>query len=104
MFLDRLVPSVYAIAISVSAVLIFGEIVPQAVMMRYSFELGAFFSPVVWILMFVTFLIAKPIALLLDCILGHEHGEHKFETKRSILYNPRFSPLHPSNCFSHVCL
>lgn len=36
---------------------------------------GAYLAPLLWILIVVTFLIALPIATILDCVLGAEEGE-----------------------------
>ncbi len=50
------------------------RIIPQAVCTRYGLAVGAFFAWPVRILMWIVFIIAFPIAKLLDCVLGHQHG------------------------------
>eukprot|EP01090_Pellita_catalonica_P000899 TRINITY_DN10641_c0_g1_i1.p1 TRINITY_DN10641_c0_g1~~TRINITY_DN10641_c0_g1_i1.p1 ORF type:complete len:431 (-),score=88.70 TRINITY_DN10641_c0_g1_i1:784-2049(-) len=72
-FLDRLVSPVLAIAISVSLILFFGEVAPQAVCSRYGLAIGAFFAPFIKVLMTSVFVITWPIAILLDILLGTEH-------------------------------
>jgi len=72
--LDRLVHPAVAIAMSVSLVLLFGEIIPQAVCTRYGLQIGAGLSWLVWILIGALFVIAWPISKLLDFLLGSDHG------------------------------
>lgn len=71
-FVDRLLNPMAAILISVTAILLFGEILPQAVCKRYGLEIGAYLAWLVRLLMWIFFPIAYPIALLLDWMLGEE--------------------------------
>lgn len=71
-FLDRLLNPVAAILISVSAILIFGEILPQAVCRKYSMQIGAYLSWLVRIVMIITVPISWPLGKCLDWLLGHE--------------------------------
>mmetsp|Transcript_4906 Transcript_4906/g.7270 ORF Transcript_4906/g.7270 Transcript_4906/m.7270 type:complete len:516 (+) Transcript_4906:3-1550(+) len=90
-FLDNIVHEVLAIVISVSFVLIFGEILPQAVCSRWGLAIGAILSPLLWFLIIVLSPIAWPIAKLLDCILGHSH--HSFFRRAQL---KEFVKLHGS--------
>lgn len=73
--LDRLLGGGFAAVFSSTvAIVIFGEIIPQSICVRYGLELGAFFSPYVLILMYILYPVAYPIAVLLDYILGQDHG------------------------------
>jgi len=83
-FLDELVPTYIAIIMSVSFVLVFGEILPQAVCTSNPLKIGAQFSFIVKGLMFIVYPLAWPIAKFLDCILGHGGGNH-FLYKKSEL-------------------
>lgn len=74
LFLDRISDPVTAIAVSVTAVLIFGEVVPQAICTRYGLAIGAHLSFLVKFLMLITLPISWPLSKLLDCVLGTEHG------------------------------
>eukprot|EP01091_Cochliopodium_minus_P020807 TRINITY_DN920_c0_g1_i1.p1 TRINITY_DN920_c0_g1~~TRINITY_DN920_c0_g1_i1.p1 ORF type:complete len:541 (+),score=135.35 TRINITY_DN920_c0_g1_i1:225-1847(+) len=73
-FLDRLVGAAPAIIISVTCVLFFGEIIPQAICSKHGLKMGYYLSPIVWVSMALFFPIAYPVAKLLDFILGHDHG------------------------------
>jgi metal transporter CNNM len=73
-FLDSLVPSYLAVLISVSAVLFFGEIIPQAVCTGPSqLKIAAGIAPVVRFMMVALGIIAYPIAKILDKLLGVHH-------------------------------
>eukprot|EP00180_Rhodochaete_pulchella_P002584 Plantae.Rhodophyta-Rhodochaete_pulchella.ctg3968.p1 GENE.Plantae.Rhodophyta-Rhodochaete_pulchella.ctg3968~~Plantae.Rhodophyta-Rhodochaete_pulchella.ctg3968.p1 ORF type:complete len:623 (+),score=112.75 Plantae.Rhodophyta-Rhodochaete_pulchella.ctg3968:259-2127(+) len=69
-------------AVSTVIILYLGEIVPQAVCHKYGLIIGAFTSPIVYVLMFITWPIAWPSAKLLNWVLGSEH-ELRY-TKREI--------------------
>ncbi|KAJ7394294.1 hypothetical protein OS493_000096 [Desmophyllum pertusum] len=73
-FMDRISSPVIAICVSVTAVLFFGEVVPQALCTRYGLAIGSTLAPFVKLLMVLLFVIAWPISKLLDCLLGHEHS------------------------------
>ncbi|KAJ3141918.1 hypothetical protein HK100_005572 [Physocladia obscura] len=63
-----------AVLFSTILVLVFGEIIPQAICARYGLRVGAIFAWPVRILIWILFIIAFPIAKLLDYILGHKDG------------------------------
>eukprot|EP01118_Nematostelium_gracile_P013181 TRINITY_DN4951_c0_g1_i1.p1 TRINITY_DN4951_c0_g1~~TRINITY_DN4951_c0_g1_i1.p1 ORF type:complete len:478 (-),score=117.32 TRINITY_DN4951_c0_g1_i1:11-1378(-) len=70
-FLDRISSPVIAILISVTMVLFFGEIIPQALCHRFGLAIGAKLVPLVQLLMLLLFVIAYPISKVLDHLLGH---------------------------------
>ncbi|XAR52967.1 hypothetical protein NMG60_11021318 [Bertholletia excelsa] len=72
-FLDSLISAYGAILISVTLILLFGEIIPQSVCSRYGLIIGATVAPVVRVLVWVCFPVAFPISKLLDYMLGHGH-------------------------------
>ncbi|CAN6450314.1 unnamed protein product [Victoria cruziana] len=72
-FLDGLVSAWGAILISVTLILMFGEILPQSVCSRYGLAVGAAVAPVVRVLVWICFPIAYPISKLLDYLLGKGH-------------------------------
>ncbi|KAL4620389.1 hypothetical protein ACB092_06G150500 [Castanea dentata] len=73
--LDSLVTASDAIVISVTLVLLFGEILPQAVCTRYGLAIGAAVATVVQILVWICFPVAYPISkvIFFDRFLGKHH-------------------------------
>jgi len=61
-----------AIILSVTLVLAFGEIIPQAICTRYGLAIGYYLRYIVWAFIVVTFILSFPIGKLLDCLIGHE--------------------------------
>ncbi|UPK96283.1 hypothetical protein LCI18_007218 [Fusarium solani-melongenae] len=73
--LDRtLGGGVAAVVGSTILIVIFGEIVPQSICVRYGLPIGGYMSTPVLMLMYLTGPISWPIAKLLDWILGEDHG------------------------------
>ncbi|KAH9611940.1 hypothetical protein KSS87_022478 [Heliosperma pusillum] len=72
-FLDSLVTAWGAILISVTLILLFGEIIPQSLCSRYGLTIGATVAPFVRVLVWICCPIAYPISKLLDLLLGHGH-------------------------------
>ncbi|GAX72913.1 hypothetical protein CEUSTIGMA_g368.t1 [Chlamydomonas eustigma] len=72
--LDKMVHEGVAILLGVTAVLFFGEIIPQAACSKYGILIGAAMATPVRILMFATCPISWPISKILDYVLGGEHS------------------------------
>ncbi|XP_022988774.1 DUF21 domain-containing protein At2g14520 isoform X4 [Cucurbita maxima] len=72
-FLDSLVTAWGAVLISVTLILLFGEIIPQSVCSRYGLAIGSTVAPFVRVLVWICFPIAYPISKLLDFLLGYGH-------------------------------
>ncbi|KAL2629579.1 hypothetical protein R1flu_014265 [Riccia fluitans] len=70
-FLDNMFNPVVAVILSVTFVLAFGEVVPQAICSRYGLAVGANLIYLVLILMTICYPIAYPVGKLLDKVLGH---------------------------------
>ncbi|KAK4490323.1 hypothetical protein RD792_000993 [Penstemon davidsonii] len=73
-FLDKLLPPWAAILVSVTLILMFGEIMPQAICTRYGLTVGATVAPFVQLLLWAFFPIAYPISKVLDWMLGKGHA------------------------------
>ncbi|CAL5342944.1 unnamed protein product [Camellia sinensis] len=72
-FLYSLITAWGAILISVTLILLFGEIIQQSVCSRYGLAIGAVVAPFVCVLVWLCFLVAYPISKLLYFLLGHVH-------------------------------
>ncbi|KAH9765298.1 DUF21 domain-containing protein [Citrus sinensis] len=73
-YLDKLFNQYVAIILSVTFVLFFGEVIPQAICTRYGLAVGANFVWLVRILMIICYPIAYPIGKILDWVLGHNEA------------------------------
>jgi len=71
-FLGSITSGIFAGFIATGLIVIFGEIIPQATFSRYALKLGARFTWLIRIFIFIFYPICAPIAFLLDKILGDE--------------------------------
>eukprot|EP01083_Nonionella_stella_P274145 930504_1 len=83
-FLDRIVPAWAAILLAVTFVLIFGEILPQALCTSNPLKIGARMACLVRCCMVALYPIAKPIAMLLDKVIGHDDSSHVLFKRREL--------------------
>ncbi|CAC5392528.1 CNNM [Mytilus coruscus] len=49
-------------------------VIPQSITAKYGLAIGATLSPLVYVLIAVTFIVTWPISKVLDCLLGSERG------------------------------
>ena len=70
-----------ALIASTALIVVFGEIVPQAICSRHGVKAGAYLSWLLWATIVVTFIFAFPIAAILDKVLGEEVGAVMTKTK-----------------------
>ena len=73
--LDDMSNGVVAVVVSTMCIVVFGEIIPQAVCSRHGLAVGAKTAYITRFFMLVTFPLSFPISLLLDKILGEEIGQ-----------------------------
>lgn len=71
-FLSSLASGIVAGLMATTLIVLFGEIGPQAVFSRYALKLGAKFSWLVLIFEYILYPLCKPIAMVLDKLLGSE--------------------------------
>ncbi|KAJ7874628.1 hypothetical protein B0H13DRAFT_1019403 [Mycena leptocephala] len=78
-----------AVALSTTAIVIFGEIIPQAISVRYGLSIGAACAPFVLGLMYLFAPIAYPTAKLLDLVFGkgESHTYKKAELKSFLQFH-----------------
>ncbi|KEP64193.1 UNVERIFIED_CONTAM: CBS domain-containing protein [Hammondia hammondi] len=60
--------------VSTVVITIFGEILPQAACARHGLVVGGVLAPVVYALEWLLFPVVKPIAMILNCVLGEDLG------------------------------
>ncbi|KAK4162871.1 putative transporter [Cladorrhinum sp. PSN259] len=73
--LDRcLGGGIAAVVGSTVLIVIFGEVIPQSLCVRYGLQIGGCMSKPVLVMMYLMAPIAWPIAKLLDKLLGEDHG------------------------------
>lgn len=72
--LDGLTSGLVAVVCSTIAIVIFGEITPQAICSRHGLAVGAKTIYITKVVMLITSPLAWPVSKLLDCILGEEIG------------------------------
>lgn len=81
-FLNKLVPEAVSIVLSVTCVLLFGEIIPSAVFTGPNqLTIAAALAPAVKVLMLVASPIAYPISKVLDWCLGADHDPAQYKRK-----------------------
>lgn len=82
---ERFVAGLVAILGATIAIVIFGEIIPQAICSRHGLEVGARTLVITKIFMVLTFPASYPISLVLDYCLGEEIG-HVYDREKLIEY------------------
>ncbi|KAG0608859.1 hypothetical protein M758_8G138400 [Ceratodon purpureus] len=71
-FLDDMFNEFVAVILSVTFVLVFGEVIPQAVCSRHGLAIGANFVGLVNVLMILCRPISYPVGKILNHLLGHK--------------------------------
>jgi len=76
---------------------LFGEILPQATFNRYALKISAFLSPLIKLLIFILYPVAKPLSLFLDLVLGEEgpilYSKKKLATLISLHEDSKLSDI-----------
>lgn len=71
-YMGEMFTGTMAVIISTSLVVVFGEILPQAICSRYPLEIGSKAAPVFRIIMYALYIICKPLSMIMDYFLGPE--------------------------------
>lgn len=58
--------------VSTILMVIFGEVLPQALFVKSALSFCAFFTPLIHVVSFITYPLSKPLAMLLDRMLGED--------------------------------
>jgi len=72
--LDSISSGAIAVFVATMCILLFGEILPQAICVRFGLAIGAAFKPVVYFFMLLFWPITWPISKVLDKLLGRDIG------------------------------
>lgn len=73
--LDNITNGLIAVLVATGFIVVFGEIIPQAICSRHGLAVGARTRYITYFFMIVTFPLSFPISLLLDKVLGEEIGQ-----------------------------
>jgi len=83
--LETLISGALAVASATLAIVIFGEILPQAICSRHGLQVGSKTILLTRLFMILTWPISKPLSKLLDIILGEEVGARYTRDQMSAL-------------------
>jgi len=81
LLMDRLMPKAAVVPVSVTFLLIFAEVIPQAVCLSDPLKYGSFFSSMLWALSWLLYIFAKPITILLEYCVEDPDGNVLFTRK-----------------------
>ncbi|HSD55523.1 MAG TPA: CNNM domain-containing protein [Candidatus Saccharimonadales bacterium] len=82
LFLESKLNGLLAGVIGTLLIVVFGEILPQAFFSSRALRFFAFFVPMLRVMIFLTYPVAKPLQLLLDRLFGKERV--KLQTRREL--------------------
>ncbi len=58
--------------VSTLLIVVFGEVVPQAIFVKSALKFCSFFTPLLWLTIVITYPVSKPLQYVLDKLVGHE--------------------------------
>lgn len=73
-FMDSLTSGFFAVIVSTLSIVVFGEIIPQALCSRHGLAVGSRTIYITYVFMIITMPLSYPISMLLDKVLGEEIG------------------------------
>ncbi|KAL6536615.1 DUF21 domain-containing protein [Orobanche minor] len=98
LYLDRIFNQYIAIILSVTSVIFFGEVIPQAISTRFGLAVGANFVWLVQILMLISYPISYPIGEILDRVLRHNEVLFRRAQLNALV------PIHSQESYSGINL
>lgn len=81
--LERHTGGVLAAIVSTILIVVFGEVIPQAIFVKRALKFCAALSPVLWLTVAITYPLSKPLQLVLDRMIGR--GERQLLHTRAEL-------------------
>ena len=72
LILEHHTGGLFAGIISTLLIVIFGEVVPQAIFVKRALKFCSSLSPFLWFTIWLTYPVSKPLQMLLDKLVGHE--------------------------------
>lgn len=84
-FLDQLMIGLVAVVTSTLSIVIFGDIIPQAICSRHGLAIGANTIYITYLFMILTFPLSYPVSKILDLVLGEEIGQVQLHTHRTLI-------------------
>lgn len=71
-------------AIATLLLVIFSELAPQALFTRHALIICSYFSPLLRLMIFLTYPLAKPLQILLDKVFGRHDEKRKLNTRHEL--------------------
>lgn len=85
--LDQELEGLIAGIISTLLIVIFGEVIPQALFAQHALSFTAFFAPLLRLMIFITYPVSKPLQLLLDKLIGKQQSLLVTRSELGIIIN-----------------
>lgn len=104
LLLDTLISGGFAVAGATLAIVIFGEIIPQAICSRHGLKVGSETILLTRLFMVATFVVSYPLSKLLDIILGKYSFYTKFISRNKFLKDLNFHKYLVKHSVYKLCL
>ena len=90
--LEEALNGILAGIITTLLMVVFGEIVPQALFSKQALRVTAFFAPIIKAMIFVTYPVSRPLQLLLDKLFKPERGQLQTRHELGLLISEHLGP------------
>lgn len=85
--LEKRLEGLLAGLLSTILIVVFGEVMPQALFSKNPLGWSSAFAPVLRLMIFITYILSKPLQLLLDNLFPHERGALQSRHELGLLIN-----------------